>query len=384
MKTKYTYMTYVWLILFCTLMVSVSCTDVEWCGEDEPHMGNLVFTETDDNVEVLYVVAERIVNHKMYLIAHNMKTGTGEYLYNRPEMISEEDNHDLSIYPIGEGEYRISILNSEGGIDELLNDYLTQNKTVSSFTANMQTYKRTDDEFADILGTEINLSEWKDYNNYSNYVMPCKSSVVSGLIQRMKVPVRVVTECPTVSNIRSAQFNFSININKRFNGEPFVVEKVVAEMSGVPKSIETFTGEIDIADTYKSIFQMQVSEDNYSKGSVTCKSVQEFLTIVPPKSPSVSTGEGIMQLMIYVTTQSGVRKVMQAKINLYNTIKRENYIIIDNIEQVARNKRAKISFNIASPITISSESITATPGSSANIDEWQSMGDPIIIESDRW
>ena len=121
--------------------------------------------------------------------------------------------------------------------------------------------------------------------------------------------------------------------------------------------------------------------DTYDNTQVKCAGEVNVLSLQLPKSVAMSSGPGILQIMVHVRTQSGINKVLSGKINLYNTIK--NAKIAENLEgNMLRNLKNQATLDIKADCIMSSSKMVTDISKVTGIDSWQAIDEVIIIESD--
>jgi hypothetical protein len=164
---------------------------------------------------------------------------------------------------------------------------------------------------------------------------------------------------------------------------PFIVDSVKAEISGVPSRMNISNGYMDISKTHKMLLDVdfidgagEVMEDSAKCTYLRCRSKINVPTIVNAESTKMTTGPGIMQLIIYTHLEGEAKtNVIQTKINLYNTLsKAKLYSFVDEHRYVKR-RISGTTLGVTANLTINAKKLSENGDNSGGLDQWTSEGD---------
>ena len=373
---------YILLFIVCCLLYG--CTEEEMETAKSPYMGNLHFSTNGTSPDSLYLIAERIVNFTSYAMAHSVSRDNGHFIYNCPSSKSGKRNRKISVYPVQIGNYIVCGVNCSS--KDFTSSYLEKITTgggSSNLLLEQRTYNLTDKEILSKRPKGSIVSErWNDNNAYSKYITPLTKEVVLANSLLYDVEKDKTTEIQLDTKIRSVKVNIRFTIKKDLKDEPFRITMVETELSGIPGKLEIHSGKADCSETYKVFYNTKIDElDTYDNTQVKCAGEVNVLSLQLPKSVAMSSGPGILQIMVHVRTQSGIKKVLSGKINLYNTIK--NAKIAENLEgNMLRNLKDQATLDIKADCIMSSSKMVTDISKVTGIDSWQAIDEVIIIESD--
>lgn len=362
-----------------------SCTNEEMENAKAPYMGEIRFSVTGTPVDSLYIIAERVVDYTSYAMAHDINRGNGRFIYNRPSTVSNKKNRRLSAYPVKIGCYVVSGINcSYKDFGYSYMDEIMSGAGTSRLLLEQRTYSLADAEIISRLpkGSIVTPDKWNDHNPYSNYVTPLSKDVVQASSELYDVGRDEAVDIAVAAESKSLNLTIQFTITKDMSDTPFRVTMVETELAGIPNTLEIYSGLIDYGRTYKVFYPTSpVTPDTYDATEVRCSGTLRALSLVTPKSASMSNGPGILQIMVHVETQDGKRKVLSGKINLYNTITREEITeVTDN--DMLRNLKTEATLSIEADCLLSSSAITGDITQVTGIDAWQGTGEEIVVESD--
>lgn len=404
------------VLLATTFMFAACGTDVELCEKTEhPHSGHVSFIYKwgayTDLPNSMYLVAYRSANSFKSVLSLYCEDTTnaaqGRFLFNKPVFVKSE-------LPSEDSEYVDSIFVSEDIVDGEVSEAKTRSAGEQDWNGLLKTgvYKFitfnvdtkqlactsisdfvTDNAESDDLWVEYKrvnkdslkslMPDWKDFNEYSDYVLPAlnpiyysatRKSVKEGGCEINLYPSRV-TQALTI------RFNIS---KSGVSKVPFIVDSVKAEISGVPSRMNISNGYMDISKTHKMLLDSvefidgagEIMEDSAKCTYLRCRTKINVPTIVNAESSKMTTGPGIMQLIIY-THLDGQNKtnVIQTKINLYNTLRKANlYSFVDEHRYVKR-RISGTTLSVTTNLTIDGKKLSENADNSAGLDQWTSEGD---------
>lgn len=416
-------------LLASTVMFTACGTDMELCGKTEhPHSGQVSFMydwRTYTNLpDSMYLVSYRSTNSfksALVLCADSNKVAVGRFLFNRPvftsSIVTPTDTTVNDSVVVDEGlldgevaEAKTRAAEQSDVWDGLMKTgiykFISFNVDTAQVVCNSITDFVTDNAESDDLWVEYKtvtkdaevldslMPEWKDYNAYSDYVLPWLNPIYY-TAQRKLVSegVNEVIFMPSrVTQLLNIRFNISKSGSKKV---PFVVDSVKAEISGVPTRINIANGYMDISKTQKMLLDVDFIDakgntidedgieisDSAKSTYLRCQSKINVPTIVNAESSAMTTGPGIMQLIIYTHLEGQAKSnVIQTKINLYNTLRKANlYTYVDEHRYVKR-RIGGTTLSISANLTIDGKKLSENGDNSGGLDQWTSEGGDIDIE----
>lgn len=296
-----------------------------------------------------------------------------------PVEIQETDEFKLRT-----GEYKFLAFNL--GSHELVNteimDFLADEDQQTKFqdvSIEYKTYDKNDPKF---LAT-IPLTNWEDYNPYANFMISDMRPVLYDTTVVTPLLEKTVNKYTFKPKPVTQHVTINMQIQKKQNGVKFRVDSVWAEMAGVPHKVNLSQGYIDILKTFKMMFKYSLVDDGGNSrddtfantASVKCRARINVPTIVSSSSASMVSGPGVMQVLIYTSTETGERKKFQGKINLYNSLKAaELYKYTSDRQHVVRNGVER-TLNVNANLIITGSDILESPDNNGGIDRWIPCGD---------
>lgn len=130
------------------------------------------------------------------------------------------------------------------------------------------------------------------------------------------------------------------------------VDKVVAEVSGVPASVSILSGETSLEDIARVIFQMSPSENGNYEATVLVPG------LYPSENTKLTSGPGIFRLAV-TATKNGVTKVLRPAINIGDIITSAS--IMQTVPSSGGQKlsRTVAEIEIPGPLKLDGESFTS-------------------------
>ncbi|MBO5921176.1 MAG: hypothetical protein J6Q48_02170 [Bacteroidaceae bacterium] len=352
-------------------------------------LSNLSGIEQEEMPDSLIVVAYRIINSwkSTYMAPFKDDPNNGRYIFNKPYDTAESDGinrggesiHAPEEFLLKTGEYRFIAMNNiiTNNITyteysnnhwfktENLIDSAITNKEIMLYYSNYS----INNEFVNKYG-----NAWSDFNPYSTYISNSCSPIlfcysdVHTLDNKAKNYVNLVFE----------KISQDIEIRFSVRHESVVLEKIIAEISGIPCGINLLTKKLDLSKTYKTIFELE--EIHTEKGADS--DFTEFagninvIGLVSNNDKEAESGPGIMQLAIYTHSinERGEKKskIFHMGINLYNIINKYSHIISGYNE--------KILLDIKDEIIIKKDEVLTNPNSDNSIGKWINYDDNIHLD----
>lgn len=259
---------------------------------------------------------------------------------------------DTDLFTLPVGTYKFVALSHDTTqmvYDELWENLEDRNaKPLSEVYVSYKTYELSDE------GYKGHIPGWEDNNDYgAKYIQRHITPLYYDTIAPRDIAMGNMIECRFAPKPVTQNIDIYLTITKAALGNPFTVDSVEAEIAGVPVSINLATGNLDITRTAKIPFPMErydstgtllrsvfedgdmnklvTSGDTKGSTSISCHANIDATGIVRNSDQTATLGPGIMQLVIYITVDKQVnvdgvtqtlpfRKMIQGKINLYNTL----------------------------------------------------------------
>ncbi|NPD93233.1 hypothetical protein [Xylanibacter muris] len=401
---------YIWSVSVLLSVALSSCnTEVDFGYEQGHPLGTTVkfsygLSESagKECPDSMFVVASRVINSWKCAMAVNTDDFLGRYIYNAPEreeektdtvdIVEPEDTvaieafswdepdgsgNALEKFCVRSGEYKFFTFNmneKELVYDDIM-DYLADNtgeKKFQQIRLEYAEYDRNDPELRD----GIDMEYWEDYNPYANYVMTGLHPVFFDTTTVKNLTYGTETEIRFSPNKITQTVEIRFDIKKDFGKGAFRVDKVWAEMSGIPYKINMSRGYLDVTNTLKILFPCTLTDgngafaDNFdNNGTVGCWSAVEVPGFVENSSSAAVTGPGIMQIVVYVTMEDGRKRKLQGKINLYNTLRKAQTVksVGDGKNYVKGGDKGLIEVRT---VGIDAESVRTAPSGNVKTDRW--------------
>jgi hypothetical protein len=405
-------------VLLATIFMFAACgTDVELCEKTEhPHSGHVSFIYKwgayTDLPDSMYLVAYRSANSFKSVLSlcceDTTNAAQGRFLFNKPVFVKSELPSEDSVYvdsifvseDIVDGEVSEAKTRSAGeqGWNGLLKTgvykFITFNVDTTQLACTRISDFVTDNAESDDLWVEYKrvnkdadelkslMPDWKDFNEYSDYVLPALNPIYYAATRKwVKEGGCEINLHPSrVTQALTLRFNIS---KSGVSKVPFIVDSVKAEISGVPSRMNISNGYMDISKTHKMLLDVdfidgagEVMEDSAKCTYLRCRSKINVPTIVNAESTKMTTGPGIMQLIIYTHLEGEAKtNVIQTKINLYNTLsKAKLYSYVDEHRYVKR-RISGTTLGVTANLTINAKKLSENGDNSGGLDQWTSEGD---------
>ena len=239
----------------------------------------------------------------------------------------------------------------------------------------------------DLRGT---IPDWRDYNPYAGYIQPdLRPLFVATAGADLAHGQR--RQCRFAPRVTSQLVDVYFDITKYEGGTPFIIDSVVAEISGLPYRVNLVNGNLDIRRTNKMMFRMGLVDaggnpqpDTYAATSATCHASISVPGIVPGSSTDVNTGPGIMQVMIFMHSENPddpsepLHKMVQGKINLFNTLREARLTDYTDDMRFVRRTCDHGELDINAPLIIDGDAIQESPDNDGGLDAWRACDDIVV------
>ena len=435
------------LILFgwIALLLTACNTDVELCDElHHPHYAQVeyrFFWGTNNNEQredSMLVIATRVINQwkSSVRVSSTGNPSRGTYLWNAPEEYPEEveepqtpeepetpedpDNpetpgdsetpetpgdsetpddpdtpsatradgdapaDDITRFKLRSGDYKFITFNrSDEEIDYTNIDRYMRDDNVPMTDLNLvyKSYAKGDERL------KVVVDDWTDYNAYSNYMQPSPRPVYYDTlsVRSMRSNGLYYVSFDHLSRL-TQHIAIQFDIQKTTGTQPFTIDAVYMEMSGIPYIINLSTGYIDITQTKKVMFKAEHPKDTEDNSRLHCNVSMDVPTIVNNASDNQYTGPGIVQVMICCSAKDPDdptktrSKKFQGIINLHNTLQRAQLIKITEDGQHAYRAVDEAILYINAVMEVNGEKVIESTDDNGGLDVWKSVGSAIIVD----
>lgn len=239
-------------------------------------------------------------------------------------------------------------------------------------------------------GLRGTIPDWQDYNPYAGYIQPdLRPLFVATAGADLTHGQR--WQCRFAPRLTSQIVDVYFDITKYEGGTPFIIDSVVAEISGLPYRVNLVNGNLDIRRTNKMMFRMGLVDaggnplpDTYAATSATCHASISVPGIVPGSSTDVNTGPGIMQVMIFMHSENPddpsepLHKMVQGKINLYHTLREARLTDYTDDMRFVRRTCDRGELDINAPLIIDGDAIQESPDNDGGLDAWRACDDIVV------
>lgn len=375
------------------LLLAACTPEVELCYGDHPHRGELNISFDWGAYETMrpdsmYVVAVRSVNLLKcgFWVSATPDAAThkveGQMLFPLSDVqltadrsaAGLPDRHKLWLHA---GEYIMLAFNGSNRVFEHSLKTFVQNSGygLDSLMLRYKSYDKLTDtpEFS-------KYANWIDRNPYSGYVLGEVEPIFKHSFSPLKVPVSE-RKTPTVAcrfkpTPITQKVTLRFDIERKENGVQ--VDSVHAEMSGIPSEINIQTGAVRGDKTYKVLFSPQSPRfgQTADMAPLSVEGTFDVTGIVSSRSAGLVTGPGILQVNIYTQTvnEKGytVYRVFKAGMNLYNLLKSNPSLTLDNNTGELKQTVKNLKLVIKAPLQITRE--TVLENAENGLDVWLPAG----------
>lgn len=303
---------------------------------------------------------------------------------------------DTDVFQIRTGSYKFitfSMNSSELVYDDVIEYMLDENneKSLQDIYVKYKVYDKTDDKLKRLT------ADWQDYNPYAQYMWNDVKPVMFDTIASKEVPTNTTVTCKFTPKSVTQRIDVYFSIQKKIKPTPFRIDSVLCEMGGIPRRINIANGYLDISETAKVMFRTDDMKDtDTAKGPVKVHGQINVPGVVQSNSPSLITGPGIMQVLIFASVEDPdggkvddgngnmvtkrLQKKIQAKINLYNTLHTSNLITrTDDGKHAVRNGDKGVINVVTDIVVVNGEDVLKDNDATGGIDQWIDCSEDIII-----
>ncbi len=375
---------FVALIAAASTLSFVSCnTEAGICyAPEHPHKTNLVVKMTwgdsdEHKPDSMVVLAHRVFNSWKYGLLVNAEPETnggvvtGRYFFNAPPATAGDlFGTDANPFRVLDGTYKFFTFNMDStlvsyeNLDEFLAETSEEPIAFEDVNAVYKTYALDNDTLLKVA------SSWHDYNPYpegksDRYIQSEIPALYYDVLAKKEVRAGATNAFVFEPQRLTQRIIVEFKINKTNDSLAFKVDSVVAEIAGVPHKINLATGKLDISETYKMMFRMQVlgadrmplatAQDSLDATTLVCRDTINVTSIVAPQSSDLTSGPGIMCVRVFTSVEQDGQTVvydLPCKINLYNTITRASLLNYDADGVTARRRSSQATLRVSTPLLL--------------------------------
>lgn len=433
-------------VLAMVLWLLGSCTEAD-LELDSPysHIGNVRFsydwsgTDAKHIPDSMVVMAVRVVNHYKRGMVVSTENLRGHYFYNAPENIEPwvdpstvpptpppptiDNNYTIDPTEPNNGGDDPSTLEPSAETEEQDPEVANTTIEVDHFTLPDGTYKfyavGADEKLYDHVYT--NLSEYmasegtgmqysevelvynthqqgeenftsmlaQDNNQGFDYILPDYPAVFIDRLELMEVTEGQEMAVTFTPKALTQNIDIYFDIEKDVSKQPFSIEQVVGEISGIPSKATAFDGHLYLAKTNKMQFTTTLTDQNGTtltdtptNNTVRVHANINVLSILHSSKPTDLTGPGIMQLSITYkfskmvnNEQKDITRTVSGKLNLYHVLKEANLIAYSTDMQYATKSCDHAVLDIPYLMKVSAEGIASASGE-GGFNGWEQIDDP--------
>lgn len=395
------------LCAFISLNSLSSCEmNVTTCSNpNHPHRATVDFSYTwpdKQHLDSMFIISRRNPNDwkcGVYISsAKNSKNEyRGRYLYGAPEYVTDNSGQYFEEYNSKNKNARFSYFY-----------YLSGTFTIHTFGVDTASFTASDkasaifDESSKTNLYNLNLTyktysktareitkydKWTDMNPYASYVIPLKRHIYMDSIVDKKIALSKTTHITFKPEPITQNLTIKFKINKQKTSK-FIVDSIVADISGIPHRIYIANGNLDIKKTYKQMFKFGLYDsegnsikDKESNSAIFCKASLKLTSLIQNTNKKLLTGPGILQVLIYTKYKENgkyqYRNIM-GKINLYNTISDAKLTKYSSDRTSVKINKTSATLNIANTMNIDGKSIIKNE-EIGSVDAWTNC-DEIYID----
>jgi hypothetical protein len=432
-------MKYSTYIVIALLALLIACTKAELCDETEhPHRAGVRFdydwslVNSDARVNfheampnkrdtVMLTIIKRIVGTEITGCCFNLTKNKGYYLTSERnpkvsvtvgftdwengdddtnESITEgtatpvttsastnKEAFDVDLFKIRPGTFKMVTVNRDTTefnyteLYEYLEHGLEDGTTLHELCVEYKRYKYGSEKLRN------QVPGWQDYNIYGdadNFLQPDLAPIYYDSI----APCDIARNSEQTFTFRPVLLTQNIDIRfhvrKKVDVEPFLIDSICAEISGIPYRLNLSRDVFDIRNTAKMRFMCKledgngnVIDDTPTNEYLLCHGNIDVLSLVNAPNSRTIRGPGIMQLMVKIKDH----KTIRVKVNLFNAIERANlYRSIENGEWAVRRKSHGV-LEIDTNLVIDEKAVL--PSDQGNgMEEWiQANEDDIVVDT---
>ena len=380
-----------YMVLSALLCILSCTTEVDICMDNSHlHLAEVELAYDLTGIPERYipdsmiVVAYRVLRSWKctYMAPCTEETSIGRYIYNKPyqdiseggtprNTSSESTQGNRERFYVKRGDYRFITFNNtltDVTFDVMferndMTNWFAQDGVIDSTISNKSIelyYKgyHRKDEVMSKYG-----KSWLDFNPYTEFIANSNSPVYFQFSDMYKMEDGKKNRVTLTCEKKTQDFEIRFSINR----DSVIVEKIVAEISGIPCGMNLVTGKLDFRETYKAFFDVHDTSGTAEAwdGFSTYSGDISVMGLVSSNSKELDTGPGILQLAIYTyTEQNGRRKskVFHVGINMYKTMRKYGYVLAGSDE--------KIVLEIERELNLKKNEIIESEETDTTIDYW--------------
>ena len=382
-----------YMVMFALLCIFSCTTEVDICMDNSHmHLAEVELSYDLTNIpeeeqatlpDSMIVVAYRMVRSWKcsYVAPVAEDAGYGRYIYNRPyQNLADVESKTAQVRStelpetavageplyVKRGEYRFITFNNtltDGMFENKANSNWFDNDIIDEIIAekDIELYYKSHNLKSELL--EKYGKSWIDFNQYTTYIARSNAPVYFQFSERYELDDTKKNNVTLGFEKKTQDFEIRFSIAR----QQVVVEKVVAEISGIPSGMNLVTGKLDFSKTYKTLFEVHDTEQSSEMSGVS-KFVGNIsvMGLVSSNSKELDTGPGIMQLAIYTYAfnERGEKrsKIFHVGINMYNTMRKYGYVLAGHKE--------KIVLEIEQELNIRKDEVINAEETDSSLDYW--------------
>lgn len=241
---------------------------------------------------------------------------------------------------------------------------------------------------------------WKDYNQGFEYIQTGSPAIYVGHQELVDVDQQANLNISFTPETLTQNIDIYFNITKDMSENPFIIDSVICEVSGIPCKASLFDGHLYLAKTRKMLFRTTLVDaggspmtDTETNESVRVHGNINVLSILESAHPTDMSGPGILQVAIFAHTNEVAsdntpyqnKTRVQGKINLYDVLREAKLIkYSDNLQYATKSSEHAV-LDIPSAINLKGAIVGKSSSATGGLDEWDSVdseitddnGDPI-------
>lgn len=385
-----------YMVLSAVLCIFSCTTEVDICMEDSHlHLAEVELAYDLTNVPESYVpdsmivVAYRVLRSWKcsYMAPCTEDISLGRYIYNKPyqdaagteSKLAATRNTASSVggvetgerFFVKRGDYRFITFNNtltDITFDVMFErnsktNWFAQDGVIDSVISNKaielyyKGYHRKD-EVMSKYG-----KSWLDFNPYTDYIARSSSPIYFQFSDMYNLEDGKKNHVTLACDKKTQDFEIRFSINR----DSVIVEKIIAEVSGIPCGMNLITGKLDFRKTYKAFFDVHDTSGTADlwEANSTYSGEISVMGLVSSNSKELDTGPGMLQLAIYTYTENNGRrksKVFHVGINMYNTMRKYGYVLAGSDE--------KIVLEIERELNLKKDEIIESEETDTTIDYW--------------
>ena len=352
-----------YMVLSALLCILSCTTEVDICMDNShQHLAEVEISYDLADIpeatlpDSMIVVAYRVLRSWKcsYMAPCSQEASMGRYIYNKPYRdVADVENKAAATrnnvpqggaetgerFYVKRGDYRfITFNNTLSDIvfeNNAASNWFERDGVIDSVISNkaIELYYKGYNKKDEVLNKYG--KSWLDFNPYTEYIARSNAPVYFQFSDMYNMEDgkknRVTLDCEK----KTQDFEIRFSIDR----DSVIVEKIIAEVSGIPCGMNLVTGKLDFKKTYKTFFEVHDTGNTSElwEAFSTYSGEISVMGLVSSNSKELDTGPGILQLAIYTYTENNGRrksKVFHVGINMYNTMRRYGYVLAGSDEKI--------------------------------------------------